>query len=502
MENKKWIKWTSFTVSVFIIISFIAQDRFGLAMSQPKCFAKIDGKPVNSQKFFQLLDYQVKMIRERAPQVTPDDFKNARFPEQVLEHYIEKTVKDIELKKQGFVIPEEVLVHQLSHYGQEFVQKFKYLDPLKKKILLEDIRKEMIEHQLILFYNLPVLYQKALYQSLHSKRYFDLITLDYDQIKIEGSPTKEDLDTLVKTHPQEFMEDEKRSFYIIDLNKKDFPISEEDIQHYYEAHKKQFVSPETNQELNFSDAKPEMIELLKHEKLTQFMKELKNKIEEAELTIDDIDGYTPECFKEISANDSNFHYSLNVLNFAFGQDLNILSDIFEDPATGHFYLVQVCDIQPEAQMQGERLKNAAQKIWLQTKKEDIAKQELNNLFQLETKEKEFYDLVKAKNFELQSDLSLDRATPYHEIKDFNPELAHRIFSVGLQQLIYVYTPKGIVVARIKKDVLHNSQDFEESASQDFLRSAFHSAMHLFVTDLLKHHKIEKDVAHLYEECHF
>ena len=499
MENQKWIKWTSVVVSVLVITSFVVQDRFGMMMPQQKCFAKIDGKPVNPQKFFQILDYQVKMIRQRAPQVSSEDFKMARFPEQVLETYIQKLVKDTELKRQGFVISEASLLQQLQNYGQEFMKNFKYLDPMKKKAILEDIKSGMVEQQLILFYQLPVSYQKALYQSFHSKRMFDLITIDYEKMNVEGQPTAEHLEAIVKKNPQEFMEDEKRSFYLIDLNRKDFPITEAEIHQYYEAHKKQFVSSTTKKLLSLQEAKADVIAHVRHAKLTSFAKELRTKIDEAELNIDDIEGYTPEVFKDVTK-DSAFKYSLNVLNFAFGQDLNILSDVFEDPVTGHLYIVQVSDITPEAQMQGEALKKAATQMWFKEKKEDLAKQELNNLFQLESKEAEFYALVKEKKFVLKTDMSIDRTQG--PVEGLTPDLGERLFSIGSKQLVYSYTPKGIVIARVKKDVLHSAEDFNgQKTAEYFLRSAFQTVMQLFVNDLLKHHKIERDVEHLYEECH-
>lgn len=487
-------------MTCLIVASFVLQDRYSSLIPQQKYFAKVDGHPINPKKLFQMLDYQVKRIKESAPHLTSEDFKMARFPEQMLDEYIRKVIKGIELSRQGFSISEPMLIKKLNMYGPEFMQNFRYIDPIKKKTILDDVRKDLVEQQLFLPYQLPRLYQMALYKSFYSKRHFDLVSIDYDKIVANEMPTEADLKTIVSKNAQEFMEDEKRSFYLIDLNQKKIAITEQELQHYYDKHKKLFISPTTKKLLSFKEAKHDVVNHVHHEKLAAFAKALREKIENDELEIGDIEGCPQETFSNITK-ETAFKYSLNVLNYAFDQDLNVLSDPYEDPVSGHLFVVQPFDIQAESQMTGDSLKKAATILWLREKKEIIAKQDLETLFSLEDKPAEFYAFIKSKHFTLKSNMHADRTQ--NNIDGVDPELLHRIFSVGQGKVVYNYAPHGIIMARVTNDALHTMKDFDaHKTSGYFLKAAFQSVSTLFLIDVAKHHKVEKDIKQLYEECQF
>lgn len=576
LENNKWVKWGTIFISALIIVSFFVQDRFGMMMNQTKYFAKIDGKPINSQKFFQILDYQIKSIKDTAPHLTSDDFKMAKFPEQMLDQYIYQLIKVLELQNQGFIISEPMLVQKTHSYGENFTQHFRHADTLRKKSILEDMRKELIEQQLFLSYRLPKAYQELVYKSFRSRRVFDMVTIHYDDIKIKGEPSSEELVEIAKKYADELMEDEKRSFFLVNLTDKKYHFSDEELESYYKTHKENFVMPEKKHIVmvssmdakylekiikktknivvlkkdsklevrdlgfvkeddldlkeayssspdkilisqskptvylklavkkalipHFKDIKKEVYQYKCQEQVEGIVKNLKEKIENDEINIDDIPDHKVETFQNVSKNDV-FKYGVPLLNFIFDQDPNILSETFQDPISGNIFVVQVSEVVPEAQMTGEQLKKAVQKIWIQNKQEEEAKKDLDTLFNLESKEAEFYAFVKEKGYQLKSNLSVDRVT--QKMDDVDPELLYRVFTVGTGKIVYTYTPKGIVIGRILKDTLHQEHDFDEKKVEEyFMKTAYQSVSQMFLIDISLKHKIEKDIEFLNDECHF
>ncbi|USO02625.1 MAG: peptidyl-prolyl cis-trans isomerase [Alphaproteobacteria bacterium] len=502
MVQSKWLKWGSVVLTVLIIASFVLQDRYGLISSTQKHFAKIDGKSINNRKFFQLLDHQIKSIKEKSPHLTMDDFKMAHFPEQVLDEYIGSTVRILELRHQGFTVSEDMLIKKLNQYGQNFNLYFNQMDPERKKVMLEDVRREIVEQQLVLPYQFPKGYQKLIHQSFNSDRVIDVITIDYSSINVSENPAEDELQAVIEQNPQAFMTQEKRSFYLINLSRKKYNFTQDELQTYYKKHKEAFIGSD-KKPLIFSKALPEVEAQLRFAKIAEAAKNLKARIENDEINIDDIEaqGYRKETFKKMTK-ETLFTYSLPVLNFAFEQELNVLSDVFEDPATGDLFVVQVYEIDPETQMKGAELQKAAKKMWSVKKKEEKAKQDLETLYQLERKVQEFYEFVAKRKFKVRRNVAINRAM--QKTEGLNPELLFRVFQTSADgKMVYIYTDKGITLARIIKDELYKGGAFEtKQAAQFFGQTAHQTVMSTFLQHLSTRHKIEKDVDYLYQEIQF
>jgi len=489
-------------LTVLIIAAFVLQDRYGLMSSQQKFFAKIDGQPINHRKFFQLLDFQMKSIKEKSPHLTLNDFKAAHFPEQVLEEYVGRTVRILELRNQGFILSEDTLVQKLAKYGADFNTHFNHMDAERKKVILEEMRREILEQQLYLPYQLPKNYQKLIYSSFQSDRVVDVITIKYDKTPVKGQPTEDEIQNLTEQNPQTFMTDEKRSFYLINLSHKKYTFTEQELREYYKHNKEAFISSDKKQ-LSFEKAKSEIESNLRFAKISDAAKNLKRRIENDEINIDDIEamGYKKAAFKKMTK-DTLFSYSLPVLNYAFEQELNVLSDVFEDPATGDLFVIQLYNVTTEEQMKGAELKKAVHKLWLKKKKEEVAKQDLGTLYHFENDPKALYQFISKRNFTLKKDVAVNAVTQKNEGLD--PELLFRVFQNASQgNLVYVYTDEGISIARVIKDNLHDANDFDETkTAQYFMGTAQQTVMSAFSKHVSTHHKVEKDIELLYQEIQF